>query len=199
MSRAHCRLAVAAALGHGEGKDTVFKDEYGMKRIMAAGALASALALAACGDSKPAAPAENPADAAIPAAAADAATPAADAAPATSTPLVAPSRPAPAAPSFAQMYPGATVTDPAITALGPDGKPGGAVSFTTPASPDTVVAFYRQRAEAAGLVATNSLNRGSARAFGAASADGGGSLLNVVADAVPDGQTHVQLMWTEGK
>ncbi|MDP2733330.1 MAG: hypothetical protein Q8O63_09530, partial [Hoeflea sp.] len=43
-----------------------------------------------------------------------------------------------------------TADGPVTTARGPDG-PGGILSFTTEATPDAVVDFYRQRAEAAGL------------------------------------------------
>ena len=73
------------------------------------------------------------------------------------------------------------------------------ISFTTPASPEEVIAFYRRHAEAAGLMSVNSMNRGAARAYGAAAGDGSGSLLHVVADAPGDGQTHVQLDWTAAK
>lgn len=118
------------------------------------------------------------------------------AAPVAATVALATPRAASGAPVFAPLYPGAVIADPATVAQGPDG-PGGIVSFTTTASPDQVVAFYRQKAEAAGLASVNSMDRGDAKAYGAASASGG-DLLNVVADGVAPGETHVQLSWTQG-
>lgn len=108
--------------------------------------------------------------------------------------------PAPAAagaPSFAVVYPGGSASGPATVAQGPDG-PGGILSFTTDATPDTVVTFYRQRAEAAGLASVMAMNQGDARAYGAAAEDGSGKLLRVVATPVEDGPTSVQLDWTAG-
>lgn len=166
-----------------------------MNRIMAAAALSAALGLAGCGQGG--APDKAATDTAAPVAAPASA--AADAAADASAPAVVAATPATAgAPAFALLYPGATVTSPATIAYGPDG-PGAMISFTTPASPEDVIAFYRQHAEAAGLMSVNSMNRGTARAYGAAAGDGGGSLLHVVADAPGDGQTHVQLDWTEAK
>lgn len=190
MPRAHCRLATAPALGHGDGNETVFKDEYGMNRIMAAAALSAALGLAGCGRND--APDKAAADTAATAVAAPGA---AD----TAAPVVAATMPAATgAPAFAPLYPGAAVTSPATVAQGPEGA-GAMVSFTTQASPEDVIAFYRQHAESAGLMSVNSMNRGTARAYGAAASDGSGSLLHVVADAPGDGQTHVQLDWTQAK
>lgn len=182
-------------MGHGGDNETVFKDEYGMNRIMAAVALSAALGLAGCGQGG--APDKAAADTAAPAVAppsgvaknvADAAAPAVAAA----TPA------APGAPAFAPLYPGAAITSPAAVAQGPEDA-GAMVSFTTQASPEDVIAFYRQHAEAAGLMSVNSMNRGTTRAYGAAAGDGSSALLHVVADAPGDGQTHVQLDWTEAK
>jgi hypothetical protein len=78
---------------------------------------------------------------------------------------------------------------------GPAG-PGGILAFTTDASPDEVVTFYRQRAEASGLKPINSLNRDEARAYSAG--DGGNRLLQVVATPIVDGPTDVQLTWSGG-
>lgn len=164
-----------------------------MKRMFAAAALTAALALAGCGQSPaPEAAAANEASADTAARVAAAASPAESASPA------APSMPAaPGAPSFAVVYPGGTVSGPATVAQGPDG-PGGILSFTTDATPDTVVAFYRQRAEAAGLASVMAMNQGEARAYGAAADDGSGKLLRVVATPVENGPTSVQLDWTAG-
>lgn len=164
-----------------------------MKRMFAAAALMAALALAGCGQSP------APETAAADEAAADTA--------ARVTPATAPTEPAstvaapvpaaPGAPSFAVVYPGGAVSGPATIAQGPDG-PGGILSFTTDATPDTVVAFYRERAEAAGLASVMAMNQGEARAYGAAAEDGSSRLLRVVATPVENGPTSVQLDWTAG-
>lgn len=162
-----------------------------MKRTLAAAALMAALALAGCSqgtaDEAPAAAEAAPA--------ADAAAPAA-AAPAVAAGAAAPA--APGAPAFAVVYPGGAAQGPATVARGPDG-PGGILSFTTDATPDAVIDFYRQRAEAAGLASVMAMNTGDARAYGAAASDGSGKLLRVVATPVEDGPTSVQLDWTAGR
>lgn len=163
-----------------------------MKRMLAAAALTATLAAAGCGQG-PAQDANAPAEAAV-----DTAAAAAVEAPAAESPaLGAPQPAAPGAPPFAVVYPGALPAAPATIAQGPDG-PGGIVSFTTEATPDTVVAFYRQRAEAAGLASVMAMNQGDARAYGAAAEDGSGKLLRVVATPVENGPTNVQLDWTAG-
>ena len=162
-----------------------------MKRTLAAAALMAALALAGCSqgtaDEAPAAAEAAPA--------ADAAAPAA-AAPAVAAGAATPA--APGAPAFAVVYPGGSAQGPATVARGPDG-PGGILSFTTDATPDAVIDFYRQRAEAAGLASVMAMNTGDARAYGAAASDGSGKLLRVVATPVEDGPTSVQLDWTAGR
>lgn len=164
-----------------------------MKRTLSAAALLAAMALVGC--SQPAE--EAPADAA---AAAEVATDAAAAAPAA--PAAAPSAAAPAAPGapvFAVIYPGATPEGEVTLAQGPSG-PGGSLTFTTDATPETVVAFYRERAEAAGLKPINALNQGESRAYSAGDgANGPGKLLSVVATPVENGPTSVQLMWSSGR
>jgi hypothetical protein len=162
-----------------------------MKRTLAAVALMAAMAMAGCSQ----APADEAPDAAEAVAAADAAVPAA-AAPAESSAAATPA--APGAPAFAVVYPGGVALGPVTVARGPDG-PGGILSFTTEATPDAVVAFYRQRAEAAGLASVMAMNTGEARAYGAAAGDGSGKLLHVVATPVEDGPTSVQLDWTNGR
>jgi len=162
-----------------------------MKRTLAAAALMAALALAGCSQ----APADEAPAAAEAAPAADAAAPAA-AAPAVAAGTATPA--APGAPAFAVVYPGGATQGPATVARGPDG-PGGILSFTTEATPDAVVDFYRQRAEAAGLASVMAMNTGDARAYGAAASDGSGKLLRVVATPVEDGPTSVQLDWTAGR
>jgi hypothetical protein len=162
-----------------------------MKRTLAAAALMAAMAMAGCSQ----APADEAPAAAEAVAAADAAVPAA-ATPAESSAAATPA--APGAPTFAVVYPGGAAQGPVTVARGPDG-PGGILSFTTEATPDAVVAFYRQRAEAAGLASVMAMNTGEARAYGAAAGDGSGKLLHVVATPVEGGPTSVQLDWTNGR
>ncbi|MBP8072018.1 MAG: hypothetical protein KAY20_00485 [Brevundimonas sp.] len=162
-----------------------------MKRTLAAAALMAALALAGCSQ----APADEAPAAAEAAPAADAAAPAV-AAPSVAAGAATPA--APGAPAFAVVYPGGATEGPATVARGPDG-PGGILSFTTDATPDAVIDFYRQRAEAAGLASVMAMNTGDARAYGAAASDGSGKLLRVVATPVEDGPTSVQLDWTAGR
>ena len=162
-----------------------------MKRKLAAAALMAALAMAGCSQ----APADKaPAEEAV--AAADAAAPTAAAPAEPAAPAAAPA--APGAPAFAVVYPGGVISGPATVARGPDG-PGGILTFTTEATPDAVVDYYRNRAEAAGLASMMAMNTGEARAYGAAAGDGSGKLLRVVATPVEDGPTNVQLDWTNGR
>jgi hypothetical protein len=162
-----------------------------MKRMFAAAAVMATLAAAGCGPS--------PAQDAIASeeAVAGTAAPAAPEASAPAAATLAAMPAAPGAPVFAVVYPGGTVSSPATVAQGPDG-PGGILSFTTDAAPETVIAFYRQRAEAAGLASVSAMNQGEARAYGAAAEDGSGKLLRVVATPVENGPTSVQLDWTAG-
>ena len=168
-----------------------------MKRSLAATAIVGAMVLAGCGER---APADKGADAV----AADAsAAPVADEAarPAPTTPAggmnAAPA--ADGAPAFAVIYPGGTAKGPATVAQSPEG-PGGILEFTTDATPAEVVAFYRQRAEAAGLKSINTMNRGDSMGYGAGDgADGRGQLLSVVATRVEGEPTSVLLTWTAGR
>lgn len=164
-----------------------------MKRMLAVAGLATAMTVIGCQKADEAEPAQAPAaaDAAVNAVAP---VPAADAAPAA---RVEPA--APGAPVFAVLYPGATPKGPATAGQSPAG-PGGMLEFTTDASPDEVVAFYRQRAEAAGLKSINALNREDARAYAAGDgADGTGKLLNVIATPIEGGPTDVLLTWSNGR
>lgn len=101
------------------------------------------------------------------------------------------------APDFAALYPGATTDAPATTATGPSG-PGGMITFTTDAAPDAVVAFYRQRAESAGLSPVMAMNQGEARAYSAAGQTPNGPSVQVVASPGEGGVTSVQLTWSAG-
>jgi hypothetical protein len=167
-----------------------------MKRTHAIAGLMAAMAMTACGQdtADEAAGAENAA-----AAATDADAPAvAEPRPAAAAPATAALPAAPGAPAFAVIYPGGSVSGPATVARGPDGSPGGILSFTTDATPEAVVAFYRQQAEAAGLSSVMAMDQGGARAYGAVAQDRGDKL-HVVATAVDDGPTNVQLDWTAGQ
>lgn len=163
-----------------------------MKRILLAVGAMTVLAVAGCGDNDKSptagAPASAPATAPAPS-------------PSTTAPEdVSAATPSGAAiPAFAALYPGAVVEGPPMTAQGPGG-PGGIVSFTTDADPETVVAFYRSQAETAGLSTIAALTQGGVRAYSAGDgASGAGKLLSVVATPGEDGPTEVQLTWTAGR
>ena len=166
-----------------------------MKRSMAIAFVAMATSLTGCGNGdasaeRPIAP-EAAAGTATPASSAEADVPVAAAAP-------TPSASVSGVPAFAAVYPGGQVSGSQTAANGPDGR-GGIISFTTKADPDTVVAFYRQQAEAAGLSSTMGMNQGKARAYGAMAADNAATSLMVVADPVDDSATSVQLTWSVGR
>ena len=163
-----------------------------MKRSVAAVAVALTVGLVGCDERSEAAPETSlppPADAPAEIAPATAAAPA-PAAPADAAPIDG-------APAFAALYPGAQADGPATVANGPTG-PGGLITFTTDADPDAVVAFYKQRAEAAGLAPVMAMNQGEARAYGAAARTTNGATLQVVASPGEGGLTSVQLTWSAG-
>ena len=167
-----------------------------MKRSVAAVAVAFTVGLTGCDERSEAAPetslpptaATSSAEATAPVAAETAAAPAATPAAATAID---------GAPVFAALYPGAQTDAPATLASGPAG-PGGLITFTTEAAPEAVVAFYRQRAEAAGLSPVMAMNQGEARAYGAAARKENGATLQVVASPGEGGLTSVQLTWSVG-
>jgi len=169
-----------------------------MKRSLAATAIVAAMVMAGCSEPDPAKDAATAGDAAADVSAPGAETVAGTAAmppagAATAVPAAA------GAPVFAVIYPGAELKAPATVAQGPAG-PGGIVEFTTDADPETVIAFYRKHAEAAGLKQINSMNRGDAQAYSAGDgANGRGQLMQVIATRIEDGPTDVQLDWTSGR
>ena len=118
---------------------------------------------------------------------------------ATPTPAAAPSaEPAlPGAPVYAAIYPGGELDGAPTSASGSAGD-GGMVTYTTEAKPDAVIAFYRERAEDAGLASTAGMNQGDARAYGASGPGAAGASLQVVASPTEAGETSVQLSWSEG-
>jgi hypothetical protein len=168
-----------------------------MKRSLAATAVVGVMVLAGCSEG-PAEDASAAGDVATEASAPAAGT----VGPANVTPPAGAAGALPAAdgaPAFAVIYPGAELKGPATVAQGPAG-PGGIVQFTTDADPEAVIAFYRQRAEAAGLRQINSMNRGDAQAYSAGDgANGRGQLMQVIATRIEGGPTDVQLDWTTGR
>jgi hypothetical protein len=170
------------------------KDVGGMKRSVAAVAVALTVGLIGCDDRSEAAPEPSPPAADAPAAAA---APLPEAAPSEAVLAPADAALIDGAPAFAALYPGAQADGPATIATGPTG-PGGLITFTTEAAPEAVVAFYRQRAEAAGLAPVMAMNQGEARAYGAAARKADGPTLQVVASPGEDGLTSVQLTWSAG-
>jgi len=166
-----------------------------MKRFVAAALMAVAAGLSACDRTSP-----DPdltvagTSGSVPVSSAEAETGAGPAPPSNSAqtaPIVE------GAPAFAVLYPGGQIEAPATIASGEAG-PGGLVAFRTDAEPADVIAFYRQRAEAAGLSSVMAMNMGEARSYGAAKADAGANL-QVVASPIEGGQTSVQLSWSAGR
>jgi hypothetical protein len=94
------------------------------------------------------------------------------------------------------LYPGGEIEAPPTIASDSTGS-GGLVTFLTAADPETIVTFYRARAEAAGLSSVMAMNMGEARSYGAAK-DGVGTNLQVVASPLEDGTTSVQVSWSAG-
>lgn len=76
------------------------------------------------------------------------------------------------APAFAPAYPGAKIAGGFSGAT--DGKSAAMVSFETGDAPDTVVAFYRDKARAAGLKDETTVGSGGMKMYGAKTPDGGG-------------------------
>ena len=173
------------------------KDVGGMKRSVAAVAVALTVGLTGCDGRSVAAP-ETQASSAIPEPAPAEVAPVAAAAPAGDVAAMeVPAAPIDGAPVFAALYPGAQADAPTTVASGPTG-PGGLITFTTEAAPEAVIAFYRQRAEAAGLAPVMAMNQGEARAYGAAARRADGATLQVVAAPGEGGLTSVQLTWSAG-
>lgn len=98
-------------------------------------------------------------------------------------------------PPFAALYPGARLQGPAVTSQN-ETERGGMVTFTTPDHPEAVIAWYRDRAEAAGLASAMTMTQGDTQIFGA-QAEGVGASVQVVATPV-EGETSVQLTWSSG-
>lgn len=167
-----------------------------MIRRLAASAALVCFCLAGCGEGSKT---ETTPSSEAPGSVAAKATPSVEPAPQAPEPVEAPSSEpaAPGAPAYAALYPGAALDRPATTGEGSDGQ-GGLVTFSTTASPDEVVAFYKDRAEQAGLTSVMGMNQGDARAYGAAGGQAGATNVQVVAAPGDGGETSVQLSWSTG-
>lgn len=97
----------------------------------------------------------------------------------------------PGAPVYARPYPGAEVQQ----SVQVPGEDGGMLVLRTDAHPDTVIAYYQQRAEEAGMASGAQMTQGDTRMYGAVSPDG--SELNVVVAPV-QGQSTVTVTWSAG-
>lgn len=97
-------------------------------------------------------------------------------------------------PAFAPDYPGGNVVT-TITATETD-KVGGVYGFTTADSPEKVFAFYRSRADAAGLKAQTNVETAGARIY---AAQGPAGDVAITAAAQQPGQTYVQVTWSTPK
>jgi len=93
-------------------------------------------------------------------------------------------------PPFAPLYPGAKVIS-SVTGADKNGSRGSEVTFTTSAAPGDVIAFYKQRADGAGLTQTMNMQEGNAMMM-AASKDK--KSVTITATKSGDG-TQVLLIW----
>ena len=98
-------------------------------------------------------------------------------------------------PAYAPLYPGAKVT---LCTQGDStpGKIGGAVGFTSPAAPDTIVARYRAGAAAAGLTPGLDLDQGGSKVF---SAQDGDRTMRIQALPEASGGSTAILTWGAAK
>jgi hypothetical protein len=94
-------------------------------------------------------------------------------------------------PSDIPLYPGAKVTA-SFTGQGKEGS-GGMVTFTTTASPDDVIAFYKQKADALGLAQTMNMDMGGTKSYVAAN-DKTKRTMSITATKASDGTTG-QVTW----
>ena len=165
------------------------------KLVVATAALTLSLGaclLTGCGAAQDKKTAEAAADTAAPSSAMVADAPASAPAPAALRSI------APEAPAFAVYMPGSEPDAEPTLALGPAG-PGGMVEFSSPASPEAVIAFYRQRAEEGGLSTVATMNRDGTLSYTASDGlSGQGQLLNVVASPAGESRSRVHLDWSAG-
>lgn len=95
-------------------------------------------------------------------------------------------------PDFAPIYPGSKVEN-AIAKVGNDKADGGTLIYKAAATPEAVIAFYKEKSAASGFKTEMDANMGAARMF-AAGDEGSGKALQVIASAA-DGGTSVQVIW----
>ena len=91
-------------------------------------------------------------------------------------------------PSYAPMFPGATVEATVTTP-----NKGGMVEFKTSASAQEIIAYYKKAAAGAGFKDNLDMTSGDAVTFSASNPNGSHAL-SVVATKNPDG-THAQVTW----
>ncbi|WP_310540918.1 hypothetical protein [Phenylobacterium sp.] len=98
-------------------------------------------------------------------------------------------------PDYAPLYPGAKIT---LCTQGDStpGKIGGAVGFTSPDAPDSVVARYRESAAAAGLTTGMDVDQGGSKVFSAMDGD---RTLRIQALPEADGGATAILTWGAAK
>lgn len=101
-------------------------------------------------------------------------------------------------PDFAPLFPGAQVENAVTSVSSDDGKTEGAtVTYTVAAAPDKVIAFYKQKAEAAGFKSVMDANMGAALMF-AASDEASNRALQVIASG-KGASTSVVVTWARPK
>ncbi len=98
-------------------------------------------------------------------------------------------------PDFAPLYPGAKVTSSISGDNSRDGTTGAMVMFTVTAAPSNVIAFYKQKADAAGLPQTMSADVNNTVMF---SATKDKKTVTVSASKSND-VTQVQVVWGSNK
>lgn len=94
-------------------------------------------------------------------------------------------------PDWARPYPGSRV----VSAIDIPAEGGGMTTFETDANPDTIIAYYRERAEDAGLPTGATMESGDMRQY-AAQADNGQALTVIVTPN--DGRSSVNVTWQQG-
>ncbi len=96
-------------------------------------------------------------------------------------------------PDFAPLYPGAQAQQSATTVASSEGA-GGMIVYTAAATPDQVLAFYRDRVKAAGMGETAEMNMGAARMLSATD-DASKRSIQVIVSGEGAGSS-VSLTWT---
>lgn len=101
-------------------------------------------------------------------------------------------------PDFAPLFPGASLENAIVSVPSENGdSQGSTVTYKVAATPDKVVAFYKEKAEAAGFKTVMNANMGAATMF-AATDDATKRGLQVIASGKGDA-TSVVVTWTKPK